>query len=145
MKITKYILSFIFMLVVLCAEAQQLRKEAFGLLNLDYPGLEKVKAQVLACVMSISSSTRSWGVRSSDRYGTKGTCGSAFFMSSPPPLLRRRTGAGHTSVQPKRKNSKIDNKPLRFCAIISTNISPKEMPLLWQRNNSRQNPSACWT
>lgn len=44
MKITKYILSFIFLLVVLCAEAQQLRKEAFGLLNLDYPGLEKVKA-----------------------------------------------------------------------------------------------------
>ena len=61
------------------------------------------------------------------------------------PFLCRRTGAGHTSVQPKRKNSKIDNKPLRFCAIISTNISPKEMPLLWQRNNSRQNPSVCST
>ena len=43
MKITKYILSFTFLLVVLCAEAQQLRKEAFDLLNLDYPGLEKVK------------------------------------------------------------------------------------------------------
>ena len=27
------------------SEAQQLRKEAFDLLNLDYPGLEKVKAQ----------------------------------------------------------------------------------------------------
>ena len=44
MKITKYILSFTFLLVVLCAEAQQLRKEAFDLLNLDYPGLERVKA-----------------------------------------------------------------------------------------------------
>ena len=42
MKITKYILSFTFLLVVLCAEAQQLRKEAFDLLNLDYPGLEVI-------------------------------------------------------------------------------------------------------
>ena len=43
-----------------------------------------------ACIsgaMSIKSSTRSWGVRSSDRYGTNGTCGSAFFMSSPPSLF----------------------------------------------------------
>lgn len=40
MKITKYILSFTFLLVVLCAEAQQLRKEA-DLLNLDYPGLRE--------------------------------------------------------------------------------------------------------
>ena len=114
-----------------------------GLLRLRSYLLNLVKS--MTCAMSIKSSTRSWGVRSSDWYGTKGTCGSAFFMSSPPPLLRRRTGAGHTSVQPKRKNSKIDNKPLRFCAIISTNISPKEMPLLWQRNNSRQNPSVCST
>ena len=44
MKITNYILSFTFLLVSLCAEAQQLRKETFDLLNLDYPGLEKVKA-----------------------------------------------------------------------------------------------------
>ena len=33
MKITNYILSFTFLLVSLCAEAQQLRKETFDLLN----------------------------------------------------------------------------------------------------------------
>lgn len=44
MKMTKYIFSFAFLLVALCTQAQQLRKEAFDLLNLDYPGLEKVKA-----------------------------------------------------------------------------------------------------
>ena len=47
MKITNYILSFTFLLVSLCAEAQQLRKETFDLLNLDYPGLEKVKERML--------------------------------------------------------------------------------------------------
>ena len=41
MKITNYILSFTFLLVSLCAEAQQLRKETFDLLNLDYPGFSK--------------------------------------------------------------------------------------------------------
>lgn len=44
MKTVKYILSVLLLVVAVVAEAQQLRKEAFGLLNLDYPGLEKVKA-----------------------------------------------------------------------------------------------------
>ena len=44
MRITRYIVSFTFLLIALCTQAQQLRKEAFDLLNLDYPGLEKEKA-----------------------------------------------------------------------------------------------------
>lgn len=44
MKTVKCILGVVFLMIAVCAEAQQLRKEAFDLLNLDYPGLEKVKA-----------------------------------------------------------------------------------------------------
>lgn len=44
MKVIRYILGVVFLMSSVCAEAQQLRKEAFDLLNLDYPGLEKVKA-----------------------------------------------------------------------------------------------------
>ena len=44
MKIAKYFLCLALLLVAISAEAQQLRKEAFDLLNLDYPGLEKVSA-----------------------------------------------------------------------------------------------------
>ena len=44
MKTIKYILGIMFLMIAVCTEAQQLRKEAFDLLNLDYPGLEKVKA-----------------------------------------------------------------------------------------------------
>ena len=44
MKIAKYFLCLALLLAAISAEAQQLRKEAFDLLNLDYPGLEKVKA-----------------------------------------------------------------------------------------------------
>lgn len=44
MKVIRYILAVVFLMSSVCAEAQQLRKEAFDLLNLDYPGLEKVKA-----------------------------------------------------------------------------------------------------
>lgn len=39
----KYILSVFLLTIAIIADAQQLRKEAFDLLNLDYPGLEKVK------------------------------------------------------------------------------------------------------
>lgn len=45
MKIAKYFLCLALLLVAISAEAQQLRKEAFDLLNLDYPGLEKVKSR----------------------------------------------------------------------------------------------------
>lgn len=44
MKAIKYILAVLSLSVAILADAQQLRKEAFDLLNLDYPGLEKVKA-----------------------------------------------------------------------------------------------------
>lgn len=44
MRNKKYSWSIWFLLVAVCMQAQQVRKEAFGLLNLDYPGLEKVKA-----------------------------------------------------------------------------------------------------
>lgn len=44
MKTVKYIFIALFLAVAVIADAQQLRKEAFELLNLDYPGLEKVKA-----------------------------------------------------------------------------------------------------
>ena len=43
MKVVKYILSALFLAITIVVDAQQLRKEAFELLNLDYPGLEKVK------------------------------------------------------------------------------------------------------
>ena len=49
MKIAKYFLCLALLLVAISAEAQQLRKEAFDLLNLDYPGLEKVKAALSHC------------------------------------------------------------------------------------------------
>ena len=39
----KYILSVFLLTIAIIADAQQLRKEAFDLLHLDYPGLEKVK------------------------------------------------------------------------------------------------------
>lgn len=39
----KFILSVFLLTIAIIADAQQLRKEAFDLLNLDYPGLEKVK------------------------------------------------------------------------------------------------------
>ena len=54
MKIAKYFLCLALLLVAISAEAQQLRKEAFDLLNLDYPGLEKVKA----CLLYTSPSPR---------------------------------------------------------------------------------------
>ncbi|MDE7443673.1 MAG: heparinase II/III family protein [Muribaculaceae bacterium] len=44
MKRLKYMLAIALMMVSMCVAAQQLRKEAFDLINLDYPGLEKVKA-----------------------------------------------------------------------------------------------------
>lgn len=44
MKTLKYILVLLFLSVTAITQAQQLRKEAFDLINLDYPGLEKVKA-----------------------------------------------------------------------------------------------------
>lgn len=37
----KFILSVFLLTIAIIADAQQLRKEAFDLLNLDYPGLEK--------------------------------------------------------------------------------------------------------
>lgn len=43
MKVVKYILSALFLAITIVVDAQQLRKEAFELLNLDYLGLEKVK------------------------------------------------------------------------------------------------------
>lgn len=44
MKVIRFILATLFLLVTVATEAQELKKEAFDLLNLDYPGLEKVKA-----------------------------------------------------------------------------------------------------
>lgn len=43
MKNLKYILGTVLLFLAIVAEAQQVRKEAFDLLNLNYPGLEKVK------------------------------------------------------------------------------------------------------
>ena len=43
MKVIKYVLSALLLAVAIIVDAQQLRKESFELLNLDYPGLEKVK------------------------------------------------------------------------------------------------------
>lgn len=43
MKTLKYILLLLFLSAAAITSAQQLRKEAFDLINLDYPGLEKVK------------------------------------------------------------------------------------------------------
>lgn len=43
MKITRFIPGILFLLAALCAQAQELRKEAFGMLDLDYPGLRQVK------------------------------------------------------------------------------------------------------
>ena len=47
----KYILSVFLLTIAIIADAQQLRKEAFDLLNLDYPGLEKVKNCMLPAAM----------------------------------------------------------------------------------------------
>lgn len=44
MKTLKYILLLLFLSAAVITSAQQLRKEALDLINLDYPGLEKVKA-----------------------------------------------------------------------------------------------------
>ena len=44
MKLAKYIFALLFVGISLGAGAQELRKGVFDLLNLDYPGLEKVKA-----------------------------------------------------------------------------------------------------
>lgn len=44
MKTLKYILLLLFLSAAAITSAQQLRKEALDLINLDYPGLEKVKA-----------------------------------------------------------------------------------------------------
>lgn len=48
MKMMKLVLATLLLLFTVTLEAQQLRKEAFDLLNLDYPGLEKVKAAYTA-------------------------------------------------------------------------------------------------
>lgn len=48
MKMMKFVLATLLLLFTVTLEAQQLRKEAFDLLNLDYPGLEKVKAAYTA-------------------------------------------------------------------------------------------------
>ena len=44
MKTIRYIFSICLLMLAVVADAQQLRQEAFELINLDYPGLEKVKA-----------------------------------------------------------------------------------------------------
>lgn len=44
MRIVRYILTAAFLFIAVCVEAQQVRKEAFALLNLEQPALEKVKA-----------------------------------------------------------------------------------------------------
>ena len=44
MKTMRYIFSIFLLMLAVVADAQQLRQEAFELINLDYPGLEKVKA-----------------------------------------------------------------------------------------------------
>ena len=44
MKTIRYIFSIFLLMLAVVADAQQLRQEAFELINLDYPGLEKVKA-----------------------------------------------------------------------------------------------------
>lgn len=43
MKTVKYIIGLVFLIAAASVHAQELRKEAFTLLNLDYPGLEAVK------------------------------------------------------------------------------------------------------
>ena len=42
MKTIRYIFSICLLMLAVVADAQQLRQEAFELINLDYPGLEKV-------------------------------------------------------------------------------------------------------
>ena len=44
MKTIRYILAFSCLCLLFIADAQQLRQRLFELINLDYPGLEKVKA-----------------------------------------------------------------------------------------------------
>ncbi|GAE86536.1 heparin-sulfate lyase HepC [Bacteroides reticulotermitis] len=44
MRTVRYILTATFLFIAACVEAQQVRKEAFALLNLEQPALEKVKA-----------------------------------------------------------------------------------------------------
>ncbi|MFV0588686.1 heparin-sulfate lyase HepC [Bacteroides reticulotermitis] len=44
MRTVRYILTATFLFIAVCVEAQQVRKEAFALLNLEQPALEKVKA-----------------------------------------------------------------------------------------------------
>lgn len=52
MKKIRYVIGLVFIMIAVSVEAQQLKKEAFDLLNLDYPGLEMVKT---AC------SQQDWG------------------------------------------------------------------------------------
>lgn len=104
MKITNYILSFTFLLVSLCAEAQQLRKETFDLLNLDYPGLEKVKA---ACAQ------QQWDEAAQallDYY-------------------RQRTGIGHPDID--MKNIKISKEEQKWAddALEHTFLYTKDISL----------------
>ena len=48
MKTIRYIFSICLLMLAVVADAQQLRQEAFELINLDYPGLEKVKGMLPA-------------------------------------------------------------------------------------------------
>ena len=45
MKTIRYIFSIFLLMLAVVADAQQLRQEAFELINLDYPGLEKVNEE----------------------------------------------------------------------------------------------------
>lgn len=95
MKIAKYFLCLALLLVAISAEAQQLRKEAFNLLNLDYPGLEKVKA---ACAQ------QQWDKAAQallDYY-------------------RQRTGIGHPDIN--LKNIKISKEETKMGRMMPWNI-----------------------
>ena len=48
MKNLKYILSIVLLTVSFYIQAQQLKEEAFSLLNLDYQGMQEVKAAYAA-------------------------------------------------------------------------------------------------
>lgn len=47
MKVLRSVLAIVCLMVAVSMEAQQMRKEVFNLLNLDYPGLEKVRTAYL--------------------------------------------------------------------------------------------------
>lgn len=104
MKIAKYFLCLALLLVAISAEAQQLRKEAFDLLNLDYPGLEKVKA---ACAQ------QQWDKAAQallDYY-------------------RQRTGIGHPDIN--LKNIKISKEEQKWAddALEHTFLCTKDISL----------------